>query len=357
MTKQLSTQYLLVKGTAGLGNRLLALVTALLYARLSDRTVSVDWRDAEYSSDGENVFFDLFDLVDIPHTREIPTEGSVYPLLWKSALHRSIESVLADDHALVGVMGQSVFKKYAYDVETLDYDEDILIATGYTDEIDRMRGLLQAQLQPEWNGELNFETASKGDIFEQVYHRHLRLAPAVQQRFEAFRAEHFADKKVIGIHIRMSDKSISYPWYKQALADYVAHCPDACIFLATDNRDVEAELNELYPNVVTLEKWLPEAGVKVHGNTDCPDLKEHAITALLDVALLASCDYLIYSRTTSFGLIASFMTQIPLENQFDIQIYYDQMRKGLKYKVLEFNNKVKHKWRYWVSLLKLKEII
>ena len=43
------SKYLLVKGAAGLGNRVFALVTAILYAKLSDRTIAIDWRDSQYS--------------------------------------------------------------------------------------------------------------------------------------------------------------------------------------------------------------------------------------------------------------------------------------------------------------------
>ncbi|MEO1592230.1 MAG: nodulation protein NodZ, partial [Cyanobacteria bacterium J06632_22] len=59
-------QYLLLKGYAGLGNRIAALVTAILYAKLSKRTLVVDWRDDFYSSDGRNVFDALFQTQSIP---------------------------------------------------------------------------------------------------------------------------------------------------------------------------------------------------------------------------------------------------------------------------------------------------
>ena len=53
-------KYLLVKGTAGLGNRLLFLLSALLYARLTERLLVVDWCDQTYSDDGTNAFPLLF---------------------------------------------------------------------------------------------------------------------------------------------------------------------------------------------------------------------------------------------------------------------------------------------------------
>ena len=41
-------RYLLVKGIAGLGNRILSVLNGILYARLSDRLLFVDWRDPDY---------------------------------------------------------------------------------------------------------------------------------------------------------------------------------------------------------------------------------------------------------------------------------------------------------------------
>ena len=36
-----------------------------------------------------------------------------------------------------------------------------------------------------------------------------------------------------------------------------------------------------------LDKWLPVPGVRAHGNKDCPDLTEHAVTALLDILTIS----------------------------------------------------------------------
>ena len=47
-------KYLIVKGLAGLGNRMLSALTGILYARLSGRRLIIDWRDPTYSSDGSN---------------------------------------------------------------------------------------------------------------------------------------------------------------------------------------------------------------------------------------------------------------------------------------------------------------
>ncbi len=340
-------KYLLVKGTAGLGNRLLALVTAILYARMSDRILAVDWRDSFYSSTGENFFFDLFELKNLSFSQTLPNSDSVYPKLWKDRLDKSVTQIVTKkDKSLVDAMGQAVLRKYAYDVRNLNYPEKIVIGTGYTEEIDRIRSAFSGEYSA-------FKRMSKEIIFRETFHRHLRLNAAIQKRIESFKDQHFAGQPTIGIHIRRSDKAISYPWYKRALADHVKRYPQARIFLATDNRDVEAEINSLYPNVSMVSKWLPTPGLRAHGNVHCPNLKEHAIEALLDLFLLASCDYLIYSRTTSFGLLASYISQAPVEKHFDIQIYNDQRKKGLKERITLLVRKIERLYKYCLGLLKL----
>lgn len=339
-------KYLLVKGTAGLGNRIFALVTAILYARISGRVLAVDWRDRYYSSNGENVFFDLFEIKKTPFIETIPESASIYPNLWQGRMDESISQVIAKDVGLLNTMGQAVLRKYAYDVRNLGYSEEIVIGTGYTEEIDRLRSVFSDEYR-------HFKNTSKGIIFRETFHQHLRLTPAIQERIESFRRQNFADRPTIGIHIRQSDKAISYSWYKRALAHHVERYPNAQIFLATDNRDVETEISGLYPNVSMVDKWLPTPGVKAHGNKTCPDLKEHAIEALLDLFLLTSCDHLIYSRTTSFGLLASYISLAPVENHFDIQLYNDRRKKGLKEKVETIQRKIEHTYKYCMGLIKL----
>ena len=331
------SKYLLVKGTAGLGNRLFALVTAILYARIVGRTLAVDWRDRYYSSNGKNVFFDLFELQNTPFTHEIPKSSSIYPKIWQGRLDESISQIITKDKGLVDTMGQAVLRKYAYDVRRLNYKEEILIGTGYNEEIERLR--------PSFSDEyVHFKPLSKGAIFREIFHRHLRLTSDIQERIDTFKEKNFAHQPTIGIHIRRSDKAISYSWYQKALASYVARYPEAHIFLATDNRDVEAEISSRYSNVSMVDKWLPAPGVRAHGNRDCPNLKEHAVEALLDLFLLASCNYLIYSRTISHA---------PIGNHFDIQIYNDQRQKGLKEKLELIQRQVEHTYKYCIGLLKL----
>ena len=58
-------KYLVLKGCAGLGNRFITLMKAINYAKLSDRTFSVDWSDGMFAALGKNAFSEYFDIKGI----------------------------------------------------------------------------------------------------------------------------------------------------------------------------------------------------------------------------------------------------------------------------------------------------
>ena len=66
------TRYLVVKGKAGMGNRLLSLTHAVVYALITKRTIIVDWSDYTYSHSGEDVFDEFFVLNGVGGSRESP---------------------------------------------------------------------------------------------------------------------------------------------------------------------------------------------------------------------------------------------------------------------------------------------
>jgi hypothetical protein len=70
-------RYLVIKGGAGLGNRILCTLSGILYGILSKRTIIVDWRDGLYGDPGDNAFQKIFDcsvvkdISSLPDTQDI----------------------------------------------------------------------------------------------------------------------------------------------------------------------------------------------------------------------------------------------------------------------------------------------
>src|SRR6476660_4408245 len=89
-------KYVVVKGKAGLGNRMLSAMTGILYARLCGRRIVVDWSDLTYSNDGSNVFPRLFLLPDSDAKLPPGARESVYPPLWRDRLDKSASEVVEE---------------------------------------------------------------------------------------------------------------------------------------------------------------------------------------------------------------------------------------------------------------------
>ena len=117
-------KYLLVKGRAGLGNRLLAALTGIRYARLSGRRLVVDWRDESYSDDGTDAFPRFFDCPASGSTDEVPSTESVTPTIWRGRLD---ESVMELRRALGDLPKAGFHRRTSVDLTRLDHDHDVAV--------------------------------------------------------------------------------------------------------------------------------------------------------------------------------------------------------------------------------------
>ena len=87
-------KYLLLKGCAGLGNRIYSALNALDYCIANNRKLVVDWSDGQFGEKGDNIFNDCFTIND-EHFYDGPME-KIYniedcnPTNWKNKLSSSI---------------------------------------------------------------------------------------------------------------------------------------------------------------------------------------------------------------------------------------------------------------------------
>ena len=306
-----SGPFLLVKARNGLGNRLLCALTGLLYARLTHRQLVIDWSDPVYSSDGRNAF-DLYFRCDLcPPGIVIPADASTRPAIWRGNLHEAA----IDFHARVNpatLLNPTGSRAISVDLSRIDYEEDVLILISYFDEIDRLRRHFKKHA-PELHG------LSTRTILTKLLNDHLSLQPSVLQRVEGVRAA-WPARPMIGVHIRYSDKKFRVPAIRAHLDALLARHPDCGLFLATDNRALQEEFADSYPTLVTAAKWFPVAGRSMHWNAECTDRLENGIEALIDLYLLAGCDYLVVDESSSFSYIASVLSKAPDAHIINVQV-------------------------------------
>jgi hypothetical protein len=310
-------KYLVIKAKGGMGNRMLCAVTGMVYGELTGRRTVVDWRDGTYSDDGSNVFARFFSCPNVFSESILPPEGTVRPSIWADKLDWSVASMIEqydpDKHSSI-----LIHRKYSVDVRGIDYDEDILVFWYYTQRMRALRGHLR-------HGESQFVGLSDKQVIRKVLLERMRLHDDIQQRMADFKARYW-QHPVIGVHIRHTDLRTNLAQYERYLRRVLERVPDACIFLATDNRQVNEDYRKQFKNVISTQKWFPDEVSSMHQNPSCSDRLANGIEALVDMYLLADCDYLIYAGASTFSWVARLLSSLPPNRVIDIERFSPTVR-------------------------------
>lgn len=300
-----------------MGNRMLCAITGMIYGQLTGRLTVVDWRDGSYSNDGSNAFPKFFSSPSVYPETILPEDGMIRPSVWANELHKSMSTML-HEHDPNRHSSIFIHCKYSVDLRKLDYRENILIFWYYTQRIRALRGHLR---DPKY-GLAGLNTAQ---IICKVLREQMRLHDDIRQRIADFKAKNWR-QTVIGLHIRHSDLKIDLTRYERPLRRFLKRSPDAYIFLATDNQQVSQDYHKRFKNVFSIPKWFPENMASMHQNRDCPDKVANGIEALVDMYLLADCDYLIYPGSSTFSWVSRLLSDIPPENIIDIERFNLKVR-------------------------------
>lgn len=297
-------KYIVVKGSSGLGNRILALSTTVLYGRMTKRKVVVDWRDGSYSDNQINSFFVYFDCSSALNVNDLPVNVSVYPSLWHNRLDESFGGL---KHKLNITEGEM-----SIDVSKLDYTEDILVFCSYSDKTYKMRSHFQGDFQ-------YLSKLTNIEIISTILKKELQLKQDIQARVDKF-ASSMLTQPTLGVHVRYTDMKIDLGKLYQRVENTLRKNKQYQIFLATDSQKVIQDFQQQFPKVVTTDKWFPSNESRLHQNwSECSNRIENGKEALVDLYLLAKCDRLIYSSASSFGLVASLLSSQPKHQIVDIE--------------------------------------
>lgn len=319
-------KYLVLKGKAGMGNRLLVLLEGILYSEMTSRKLVVDWSDRAYSGDRSNSFPRLLDSPASLEIDAVAAADSVYPPAWKGHLDQSVDEMLRvyepdnDDADEIG----AIVAKYTIDPSVADYQEDVVVRWAFVHELYKMKRHAQGKFE-------YLRHLADDVILRKVIREALVPCAEVRERVDDLRSKHFGDK-AIGLHIRHTDRKNSFEGYEKFVDRFLRRNPKGAVFLATDNIDVETYFKQRYPHVVAAEKWYPEPGQPIHRNLDNPDKLASAREALIDMYLLSKCDFLVYNGTSSFGLFARLLSDIPSSESVDLAPF--SMKRQMKQAML-----------------------
>jgi hypothetical protein len=294
-----SRKLILVKGNAGLGNRILSLLSASLFAVLARRRLLIDWRDPTYtghSAPAPDLFKELFysPLAD-PLPDHIEAR-SVAPAIWADRLDVPLDIFGVEQDPLFHKKFWS-FLKLAVSLRRLDYEEDLLVFWSWREVMRPLRRHLN-------KSDCRYQLMSNVSVLKDAAKRYLQPQDRVNSIVSQFASANFRGR-MLGLHIRATD--LTAPVEKLLhVASRISRQQNCYgVFCATDNSDVEATVRQMIPNVVTFPKEFTKDATPLHYDPDCKDRVERATHALVDMLLLSRCSTLVYASRSSFGYVAS----------------------------------------------------
>jgi hypothetical protein len=250
----MNDQYVVVKGCAGLGNRLMTIASALEYAQKTNRLLYVDWTDGFFAPRGSNAFNQLFDISSTLFTDNIEYKDSFtfYPAAAQKLPHdfciydffqvrqprnRYIRKCLKILNNVVEIKYQMWVGKDSSRLEfgqnlPLKLNENIVIYADYIPKFSKE--YLIKNVKPE---------------------------AKIAEKIEAYIRENNLEHDSAGLHIRATDKKPlkDFMTFCEKLDKFVQKKGIQRIYLATDNVEVENELKRRYGAMICVwPKFLPE---------------------------------------------------------------------------------------------------
>lgn len=292
---------------SGLGDNLLAAASAWWYARQTGRSLTICWFHSRYLHDcRENAFSRFFALPEIIEGVPVFVEPKVDKISAFVLMHWDYLAPLPD---LLG-MCERVFQH----TKVARYVSQKFFPGGFAWSRRRKREEQLIRSASNTPQRVVIASGCYSPIAElQPFFDALRLQPHLSARADAFAARHFADKFVIGAHVRYYDPAMPHSNHSNAWAD-PENTLDLClrkledaireagsqnyvIFLSTDSRKVFEFISAHLQHVVVLEKhWGADPARELHEEVPVETAEE----SVVEMFLLARSHLLIRLPTLSW---------------------------------------------------------
>jgi hypothetical protein len=337
-----SSEYLVVKGVGGVGNRFISLMEAINYAKETNRILYLDWCDGMFGPTGVNIFFKYFNLKNIDYLESdktiiemIESGTTTFP---KNLYSDDIKKPLLKNYYSctpwlanypyykVG-MGL-VFKHKSSYLFGLQSFQRVGDKKGYFGVI---RDLFKGDNFP-LGGALSKKLKEKVVVFADFrplckldnLFNYIELKGEHFSRYKEFSLEN-GFENVIGVHVRYTDKKpkSELDRLKKRLEIDLDQNPQYKIFLCSDNPDIISEFKTLFKGkIIFYEKFIPKVseGAGIHRwayrHFD-EDKKEQLFDdCLADMWLLSMTKKLYWQGNSSFSLISKIIKKDAV-NTFD----------------------------------------
>ena len=295
-----SDKFLLIQPKAGMGMRIEATLTGILFGRLTGRIMFIDWSDPEYSEDKSDIFRKLFSLSNVNYIQGLPNIDQAWHRNGNACRKKSFKK-------------SSILTLWTNQLsENIDCPQKLLILRGGTQQIEKLR--------PYFKGAFaRFQEMDTDAIFKELLTEHLTLNKDIRKQVDDFKKRYF-NGWVLGIHVRYTDRKIPLRLYSKTINTLLNKYPNAKIFLSTDNREITDEYRKKYGDILTTKKWyrsMGNFGRDFHAG--CPDRIQAGIEALIDMYLLAECDAFIYTSHSTFGTLPKAILRTAGKECFDVE--------------------------------------
>lgn len=296
---------LVTKGKAGLGNFLLSVLGSIIYCHMTNRKLCVDWSEPMYSEDGKNIFPSVFvckiEQIDISQVRD----ENIYPPIWRGNLSKRVDEIIRAYDPKYWDDEMDIYPKYSILLNKMNLEQETLVRWSYFDDFSRVFKQLGYNFYSE---KLRLQ------VLRKVLAENIKLAQPIESELKKLSAN-LLGLETIGVHIRFTDLRGPYSIILNRLRKVAIKRKRATIFLATDNKKVELEIEAMFPGRVKKSgKLMPNDGTPIYEKYRTKQaLKE----ALFDMYLLSKCTYLIFSSSSTFGLCAALLSTASKENVFN----------------------------------------
>ena len=333
------TKYLVLKGCAGLGNRFITLMKAINYAKLSGRTLYVDWSDGMFEALGKNAFSEYFDLKGIKccnledvisayetgatcypskmrkddltnpicEERDVKGQFVVYlPKIARKTIYKVALSVVPL-HKLVYILGLQSFQRievkeklsWKYVVKHMFDGDNLPLGSNIWPWL-HARIVLFADFRPLVSMKNFFNYVSlKKNMYDKI----------------ASKASELGVQNAVGVHVRYTDKK------PKGQLDVLHHQlksmieADSClkIFLCSDNPDVVEDFKRIYPGkVLFYEKFIPkveDGGIHIWAAQHATDeVKQRMFEdSITEMWMLSMTKTLFWQGNSSFSYISKLL--------------------------------------------------
>ena len=301
----MSSDYLVVKACAGLGNRLVTIFSAIDYCKKNNRILVVDWSDGQFEKKGVNAFHKCFKLEDISNV-DIDSIDNWSSLshssgLFKANKNEGVYDLYFDKHSKFWLKLPSKF--------------------FFNDKLKKLRRRWQPIVDGAISNSLNYGSDLSYNLKHQILYyidflpyinykdlpKYVKLQPAIDEKVNSI-CEKLNLKSSIGIHIRNTDKRPTKNI--EILIEHIRskHLSET-VFLSTDSMEIENLFSEKVPNVVLFPKTKPKLnGEGLHQwalYNKNEELKYILFEeSVIEMFLLSKCNYLYYQGNSTFSNIS-----------------------------------------------------